>query len=165
MDGFGFSTEVTVRFAETDAQGVAHNANYLVWYEVARIDWLAHYAGGYKRIQESGYEALTTETHVRYAAPAYFDDRLRIHARCGSLRGARFRFEYRIERDGTLIADGWTEHRRRRPPDAAADAAASLVRGRGYCGGSAMIGGTTTGAMFGLGFGFVPMRTTRVSPR
>src|SRR5439155_12256454 len=83
----GFSTEVTVRFAETDAQGIAHNANYLVWYEVARIDWLARYAGGYRRIQEAGYEALTTESHVRYAAPAYFDDRLRMHARCGELRG------------------------------------------------------------------------------
>jgi acyl-CoA thioester hydrolase len=110
VDGFGFSTEVTVRFADTDAQGVAHNANYLVWYEVARIDWLARYAGGYKRIQEAGYEALTTESHVRYAAPAFFDDRLRIHTRCGDLRGARFRFEYVIEREGELIADGWTTH-------------------------------------------------------
>jgi len=110
VNGFGFSTEVTVRFAETDAQGVAHNANYLVWYEVARIDWLARYAGGYRRIQEAGYEALTTESHVRYAVPAYFDDRLRVHARCGELRGARFRFEYRIERDGELIAEGWTAH-------------------------------------------------------
>ena len=40
MDGFGFSTEITVRFAETDAQGIAHNASYLVWYEVARIEYL-----------------------------------------------------------------------------------------------------------------------------
>jgi acyl-CoA thioester hydrolase len=110
VDGFGFSTEVTVRFAETDAQGVAHNANYLVWYEVGRIDWLARYAGGYRRIQEAGYEALTTETHVRYATPAFFDDRLRIHVRCGDLRGARFRFDYRIERNGELIAEGWTTH-------------------------------------------------------
>ena len=110
VDGFGFSTEVTVRFAETDAQGVAHNAAYLVWYEVARIDWLARYTGGYKKIQEAGYEALTTETHVRYVAPAFFDDRLVIHARCGELRGARFRFDYSIQRDGALIADGWTQH-------------------------------------------------------
>jgi acyl-CoA thioester hydrolase len=110
VEGYGFSTEVTVRFADTDAQGVAHNKNYLVWYEVARIDWLARYVGGYKRIQEAGYEALTTESHVRYVAPAYFDDRLRVHARCGGLRGARFRFEYVIERDGQLIADGWTTH-------------------------------------------------------
>lgn len=45
VDGFRFSTEVTVRFAETDAQGVAHNAVYLVWYEVARVDYLARFDG------------------------------------------------------------------------------------------------------------------------
>jgi acyl-CoA thioester hydrolase len=110
VDGFGFSTEVSVRFAETDAQGVAHNAAYLVWYEVARIDWLARFAGGYRRIQEAGYEALTTESHVRYVAPAFFDDRLRIHARCGELRGARFRFDYVLEREGERVAEGWTTH-------------------------------------------------------
>ncbi len=73
MDGFNFSTEIRVRFAETDAQGVAHNTAYYV--------------------------------------PARFDDRVLIHARCLDIRGARFRYEYAIERDdGTLLADGWTRH-------------------------------------------------------
>ncbi len=110
MDGFNFSTEVTVRFAETDAQGVAHNSVYLVWFEIARIDYLARFDGGYAAIREQGIEALTIESHVRYLAPVRFDDRLRIHARCVDLRGARFRFEYAIERDGAQVADGWTRH-------------------------------------------------------
>ena len=110
MDGFGFSTELTVRFAETDAQGVAHNAAYLVWYEVARIDYLAEHIGGYQRLRNAGFEALTIEAHARYVSPARFDDRLRIHARVSEVRGARFRFDYRIERDAELIADGWTRH-------------------------------------------------------
>ena len=55
-------------------------------------------------------EALTIESHVRYHAPARFDDRLRLHARCVDLRGARFRFEYAIDRDGTPVAGGWTQH-------------------------------------------------------
>jgi acyl-CoA thioester hydrolase len=46
VEGFRFSTEVAVRFAETDAQGVVHNSNYLVWFEVARVAYLAEYAGG-----------------------------------------------------------------------------------------------------------------------
>ena len=110
MEGFGFATEVAVRFAETDAQGVAHNAAYLVWYEVARVDYLGRFRDGYRGIQAEGYEALTIEAHVRYLAPVHFDDRLRIHARCRDLRGARFRFEYALERDGKLVADGWTAH-------------------------------------------------------
>ena len=110
MDGFNFETEVRVRFAETDAQGVAHNAAYLVWFEVARIDYLARFGDGYKGIQAEGLEALTTETHVRYLAPVRFDDVVRIHARCGHIRGARFRFEYALENEREKVADGWTTH-------------------------------------------------------
>jgi len=107
---FRFATEVRVRFAETDAQGVAHNSVYLVWFEVARIDYLARFRGGYPGLRDDGVEALTIESHVRYLAPAAFDDRLTIRARCGELRGARFRFDYAVERNGEGIADGWTRH-------------------------------------------------------
>jgi acyl-CoA thioester hydrolase len=107
---FRFATEVKVRFAETDAQGVVHNSVYLVWFEVARIDYLARFRDGYRSLQADGIEALTIESHVRYLAPAGFDDRLTVRARCGDLRGARFRFDYSVERNGEPIADGWTRH-------------------------------------------------------
>jgi acyl-CoA thioester hydrolase len=110
MDGYAFSTEVRVRFAETDAQGVAHNAAYLVWYEVGRVEYLARFGDGYRGIQAAGYEALTTETHIRYVAPVRFDDRVRINVRCSDIRGARFRFEYLLECEGRTVADGWTVH-------------------------------------------------------
>ena len=42
MEGYRFSTEVSVRFAETDAQGIAHHASFVVWLEVARVAYLAH---------------------------------------------------------------------------------------------------------------------------
>ncbi|MBV8079429.1 MAG: acyl-CoA thioesterase, partial [Actinobacteria bacterium] len=48
MEGFAFATSVRVRFADTDAQGIAHHANYLVWFEVARVEFLERYAGGYQ---------------------------------------------------------------------------------------------------------------------
>jgi acyl-CoA thioester hydrolase len=110
MSHFRFSTDVTVRFAETDAQGVAHNANYLIWFEVARVAYLAQHAGGYSSLREQGIESLVLESHVRYKQPAKFDDRLRIHTRVGDLRGARFRFDYEIRRAGEVIAEGWTSH-------------------------------------------------------
>ena len=110
MDGSRFSTDVRVRFAETDAQGVVHNANYLVWFEVARVAYLEEYAGGYSAIREQGLESFVLESHVRYLQPARFDDWLRVHTRVGEVRGARFRFDYEITRDGEVIADGWTSH-------------------------------------------------------
>ena len=107
---FRFATEVRVRFAETDAQGVAHHAVYLVWFEIARIDYLARFRGGYPKLRAEGIEALTTEVHVRYVSPARFDDRLTVRCACGDLRGARFRFDYAVEREGEPIAEGWTTH-------------------------------------------------------
>ena len=105
-----FELELTVRFAETDAQGIAHHASFVVWLEVARVAYLAEHAGGYLSIQAEGIEALTTEVHVAYRRAAYFDDRLRVWTRCVGLRGARFRYEYVVERDGAVVADGFTAH-------------------------------------------------------
>lgn len=111
---FRFSTDLRVRFSETDAQGIVHNAAYLVWLEIARIDYLARFPGGYKGlVEDHGVDVTTVESYVRYRAPARFDDNLRVWARTDALRGARFRFEYAIERvdapDG-LVAEGWTAH-------------------------------------------------------
>jgi acyl-CoA thioester hydrolase len=110
MEGFSFATEVRVRFAETDAQGIVHNSNYFVWFEVARVEYLERYAGGYQKLRDLGVEAVVLETHIRYLEPARFDERLRVHARCLDVKGARFRYEYAIERGGDVIADGWTAH-------------------------------------------------------
>jgi acyl-CoA thioester hydrolase len=110
VEGFPLATEVRVRFAETDAQGVVHNAVYLVWFEIARVDYLERFAGGYPALRARGIEAFVRESNVRYVVPARFDDRLLIHARCLDVRGARFRFEYAVERGEELIADGWTSH-------------------------------------------------------
>jgi acyl-CoA thioester hydrolase len=105
-----FETEVRVRFAETDAQGVAHHAVYLVWFEVARVDYLARFRGGYPELRAEGIEALTTEVQASYLSPARFNDRLTVGCTCGELRGARFRFDYLVERDGELLAEGWSRH-------------------------------------------------------
>lgn len=110
MEGFNFSTEIAVRFAETDAQGIAHHASFVVWLEVARVAYLAEHAGGYLAIRAKGIEALTTEVQLRYRLAASFDDRIRIWTRCVDLRGARFRYEYALEHEGELVADGWTAH-------------------------------------------------------
>jgi acyl-CoA thioester hydrolase len=144
VEGYTFSTVVRVRFHDTDAQGIAHNANYLVWFEVARVEYLREFAGGYQALRDRGIEALVLESHCRYVDPARFDDVLRVHTRCVGMRGARFRFEYVVVReDGTLMADGYTEHacvdaatlRPTRVPDwlresvaAAESAAASTLR-------------------------------------
>jgi acyl-CoA thioester hydrolase len=110
VEGFGFTTDVSVRFAETDAQGVAHHSVYLVWFEQARVEYLGRFDGGYPALQAQGVEALTLETYVRHTLPAHFNDRLRIHCRCLDVRGSRFKYEYVVKRGDELLANGWTTH-------------------------------------------------------
>jgi len=110
VEGFSFSTDVRVRFAETDAQGIAHHAAFVVWLEVARVAYLERHAGGYQAIRDRGLEALTIEVRLRYHQAAYFDDTLTIWTRCTDLRGARFGYEYRITRGDELVAEGYTSH-------------------------------------------------------
>lgn len=136
MGDFPFTTGVRVRFAETDAQGVVHNSVYLVWFEIARVEFLERFAGGYPALRASGIEAFVTEAHVRYGAAARFDDRLALHARCVDVRGARFRFEYLVERDRERVADGWTAHacvdaRTHRPTRVPAELASAIASPRG----------------------------------
>ena len=82
-----------------------------MWFEVARVEYLREFAGGYQALRDHGIEALVLESHCRYLQPAKFDDLLHVHARCLGMRGARFRYEYAVVRDdGALVADGYTEH-------------------------------------------------------
>jgi acyl-CoA thioester hydrolase len=113
VEGFRFATDLRVRFSETDAQGVVHNAVYLVWFEIARIAYLEQLRGGYKGLVEQGIDATTVEAFVRYRDGARFHDALRVHVRASEVRGARFRFDYALERTSDppgAIAEGWTKH-------------------------------------------------------
>jgi acyl-CoA thioester hydrolase len=138
MEGFTFSVPARVRFAETDAQGIAHHATFLVWFELARVEYLRAFAGGYQALRDHGVEALTLEALCRYRIPVRFDDEVVVHTRCLGLRGARFRYEYAITRGEEIVADGHTEHacvdattlRPTRVPDWLADAIAAAEGAR-----------------------------------
>jgi acyl-CoA thioester hydrolase len=110
MSPFHFFTEVRVRFAETDAAGIAHHSAYLVWFEAARVAYLAEHAGGYQALRDRGIESPVVEINVRYLSPARFDEKLRVYARCYDLRGARFRCQYLVEREGERLAEGSSLH-------------------------------------------------------
>jgi len=110
VPSFHFFTEITVRFAETDAGGIVHHSAYLVWFEVARVAYLTEYAGGYQKLRDQGIESPLVEANLRYLSPARFDEKLRVYARIFDLRGARFRCEYLVERDGERLAEGSSLH-------------------------------------------------------
>lgn len=104
---------VRVRYAETDQMGVVYHANYLVWFEVGRVELIRQMGLDYSRLeQEEGCLIAVVEATARYKAPARYDDELVVHTRLSGVRGSVIRFGYRIVRaaDGLLLCEGATTH-------------------------------------------------------
>ena len=111
------TTEVRVRYAETDQMGIVYYANYLVWFEIGRVELLRSLGLAYSQL-ETDHQCIlpVVEATCRYRAPARYDDEILIETRPSLLRGSVIKFGYRILRKGaegeepTLLAEGETVH-------------------------------------------------------
>ena len=80
---------VRVRYAETDQMGVVYHSNYLIWFEVGRVELIRQLGLDYKRMEEEeGCGISVVDVHARYRAPARYDDELVIETRLLAARGA-----------------------------------------------------------------------------
>ena len=111
------TTQVRVRYAETDQMGIVYYANYLVWFELGRVELLRSLGLTYSRLEtEHGCILPVVDARCRYRAPARYDDEILIETRADTLRGSVIKFAYRILRkaaeggEHTLLADGETVH-------------------------------------------------------
>jgi acyl-CoA thioester hydrolase len=109
-EGTRIRTVFRVRYAETDQMGVAYYANYLVWFEVMRGDFMRAVGVPYRDLEAEGYRLPIAEAHVRYRKPARYDDPVEVVAWIERLGSRRITFAYRVERGGDLLATGWTTH-------------------------------------------------------
>jgi len=111
------TTEVRVRYAETDQMGIVYYSNYLVWFELGRVELLRSLGLAYSQLEKE-HECIlpVVEATCRYRAPARYDDEILIETRPAMLRGSVLKFAYRIRRkarDGgepALLAEGETVH-------------------------------------------------------
>ncbi len=112
------TTEVRVRYAETDQMGVVYYANYLVWFELGRVDVLRSLGLAYSRLEsDHGCLLPVIEARCRYRSPARYDDEILIETRPAMLRGTVLKFAYEIYRkpnqkgkERELLAEGETAH-------------------------------------------------------
>jgi acyl-CoA thioester hydrolase len=100
--------EVRVRYFETDAMGVLHHANYSVYFEMGRTELLRSGGGNYRQLEESGTLMVVVKADCHYHRPARYDDLLTIHTTVTRVTGARIEHEYRVFRNGELLAVGHT---------------------------------------------------------
>ena len=101
-----------VRYAETDRMGVVYYANYLVWFEVGRTEWLRQTGWTYREMERDGISLPVIEAHCEYRQPARYDDEIEIATRGTLVTPVRIRFDYEVARaaDGTIAAVGHTVH-------------------------------------------------------
>ena len=104
-------TRVRVRYAETDRMGVVYYANYFVWFEIGRTDWLRETGQSYREMEIAGVQLPVIEAHCEYRRPAKYDDDLEIRTRATLLTPVRIRFDYEIVRgDDETLVTGHTIH-------------------------------------------------------
>jgi acyl-CoA thioester hydrolase len=106
-------TRVRVRYAETDQMGVVYHANYLVWFEVGRVEFIRQMGLDYRSMEkEENAMIAVVEATARYKAPARYDDELIVRTTLAGVRGSIVRFRYAVVRaaDEQLLCEGETVH-------------------------------------------------------
>ena len=104
------TTQLRVRYVETDAMGIVHHASYVAWLELGRTELLRELGQGYREWERAGVHLTVGEVHMKYRAPAYFDDLVQVFTHVTEATRRRVSFTYRIERDGVLLAEASTVH-------------------------------------------------------
>ncbi len=106
-------TRLRVRYAETDRQGVVYHANFAIWFEIGRVELLRQAGLRYRdmELQDNCYLPVA-DLHVRYKAPAFYDDEILVRTRVTRLRGPLVYFGYQVLRaaDQALLAEGESAH-------------------------------------------------------
>ena len=106
------TSTVRVRYAETDKMGIVYYANYLVWFEIGRTDWLRASGWTYRAMEAEGLALPVIEAHCEYKAGAQYDDDIEIRTRARLVSPVRLAFDYAAVRpaDGQTVATGYTVH-------------------------------------------------------
>lgn len=105
------SFTLTARYAETDAQGVVHHSNYLVWFEEGRSDFLRQQGCFYSDMERDGFFVIVAKVEVDYRLPSFYEDQITIVTTLEKAKGRLMVFSYRANnQEGALIAEGRTRH-------------------------------------------------------
>ena len=93
-----------VRWAECDPQQVVFNGSYFIYFDTAQSGFWSKVIGSWKE-RKGEMDSVLVETHIRFVAPARFEDIL--HVSVGVVKLGTTSFELKLEatRDGQLLAE------------------------------------------------------------
>lgn len=100
-----YSTEIRVRYSETDAMGLLHHSNYLTYFEIGRTELFRAQGGNYRRMEELGLYFVVASINVRFKKPARYDDVLLIDTEISRQTPAKLEHRYQLRRGDELLAE------------------------------------------------------------
>lgn len=111
--GITKEARVRVRYAETDQMKVVYHSNFIIWFEVGRVEMLRQLGFNYRDVEkQDDCHFAVVDLRCRYKSPAYYDDELIIRTTLKNIRGSMLHFTYEVVRvgDQVLLAEGETNH-------------------------------------------------------
>jgi len=103
--------KLRVRYAETDQMGVVYHSNFVIWFEIGRVELMRQLGFRYREMEKNdNCHIPVADLHVRYKEPAYYDDEIVIRTRLTDVHRSLLRFRYQVFRAGEelLLAEGET---------------------------------------------------------
>jgi len=110
MGSRSFDYSLHVPYAHIDKMGFVYYAHYFVYFEMARSAMFRQVGLPYMHLEERGVLLPVVASHCEYKKPARFDDEITVTIHNVELRGPLFHVDYRVRRDGELLAQGYTDH-------------------------------------------------------
>ncbi|PSQ22029.1 acyl-CoA thioesterase [Halobacteriales archaeon QS_9_67_17] len=101
----------TVRFAETDAQGIVFYGNYVTYQDETFSQYLREIGYPWTDIEQADWDIHVVNVDIDYRAPAAFSDELVCGIRADAIEESSLTFEWVCrQRDGPTCAEGSVTH-------------------------------------------------------
>ncbi len=102
------TSQIRVRYSETDAMGFLHHGNYPAYFEEARTELFRVNGGDYRAMEERGLFFVVVSMSFRFRSPARYDDVLDVTATLEKVSAAKLEHSYKMERGSVIVAEGTT---------------------------------------------------------
>lgn len=103
------TTQIRVRYADTDKMGVVYHSNYAIFFEVGRTEMFREIGLPYDEIEKNNIMLPLVDLHINYKRPAHYDELLTVTTKLCELPNVKIKFEYEIHNEkGELLVDGYT---------------------------------------------------------
>ena len=105
------STNIRVRYKDTDRMGVVYYGNYLTFFEVGRSEYMRELGFPYSQLEGKGYTLAVTEAGAKYHSNVGYDSLVTVKTAITEVKRVRVRFDYEIlSEENDILVTGHTIH-------------------------------------------------------